>query len=74
MEMKSAIKIFLFIATFLVMLPIELHAQNIRVTGVVRGNNGERVAGVTVTDLGRQRVLGITDEDVSLAKGGKREP
>ena len=63
MEMKSAIKIFLFIATFLVLLPIELYAQNIRVTGVVRGNNGERVAGVTVTDLGRQRVLGITDED-----------
>ena len=45
------------------MAPIELYAQNIRVSGVVRGNNGERVAGVSITDLGRQRVLGITDED-----------
>lgn len=47
----------------IVMAPIELYAQNIRVSGVVRGNNGERVAGVSITDLGRQRVLGITDED-----------
>ena len=49
--------------TLIVMTPIELYAQNIRVSGVVRGNNGERVAGVSITDLGRQRVLGITDDD-----------
>ena len=50
-------------AAFIIMLPIELYAQNIRVTGVVRGNNGERIPGVSVTDVGNQRVLGITDED-----------
>ena len=61
--MKKITKIFLLIATLVLMLPIELYAQNIRVSGVVRGNNGERVAGVSVTDLGRQRVLGITDDD-----------
>ena len=61
--MNKATKIFLLIATLIVMLPIELYAQNIRVTGVVRGNNGERIPGVSITDLGRQRVLGITDED-----------
>ena len=61
--MKKTTKIFLLIATLILMLPIDLYAQNIRVAGVVRGNNGERVAGVSITDLGRQRVLGITDED-----------
>ena len=61
--MKKTTKIFLLIATLIVMLPLELYAQNIRVSGVVRGNNGERIAGVSVKDLGRQRILGITDED-----------
>ncbi|MBR5532380.1 MAG: carboxypeptidase-like regulatory domain-containing protein [Bacteroidales bacterium] len=61
--MKKTIKIFLLVATLIIMLPIDLYAQNIRVMGVVRGNNGERIAGVTITDLGRQRILGITDED-----------
>ncbi len=61
--MKKTTKIFLLIATFMVMLPIELSAQNIRVSGVVRGNNGERIPGVSIKDLGRQRVLGLTDED-----------
>ena len=61
--MKNTKKIFLLVVTLAMMLPIELYAQNIRVAGVVRGNNGERIAGVSVTDLGRQRVLGITDED-----------
>lgn len=61
--MNKIIKIFFLLVTFIVMTPIELYAQNIRVSGVVRGNNGERVAGVSITDLGRQRVLGITDDD-----------
>ena len=61
--MNKIIKIFFLLVTLIVMTPIELYAQNIRVSGVVRGNNGERVAGVSITDLGRQRVLGITDDD-----------
>lgn len=61
--MNKIIKIFFLLVVLIVMAPIELYAQNIRVSGVVRGNNGERVAGVSITDLGRQRVLGITDED-----------
>ncbi len=61
--MNKIIKIFFLLVVLVVMAPIELYAQNIRVSGVVRGNNGERVAGVSITDLGRQRVLGITDED-----------
>ena len=61
--MNKTTKIFLLMAAFIIMLPIELYAQNIRVTGVVRGNNGERIPGVSVTDVGNQRVLGITDED-----------
>ncbi|MBR4119660.1 MAG: carboxypeptidase-like regulatory domain-containing protein [Bacteroidales bacterium] len=61
--MNKIIKIFFLLVTLIIMTPIELYAQNIRVSGVVRGNNGERVAGVSITDLGRQRVLGITDED-----------
>ena len=44
--MKKTIKIFLLVATLIIMLPIDLYAQNIRVMGVVRGNNGERIAGV----------------------------
>lgn len=61
--MKKTTTIFLLIATLIVMLPLDIYAQNIRVSGVVRGNNGERIAGVSVKDLGRQRILGITDED-----------
>lgn len=62
-EMKKLTKIFTLISLIAVMMPMEILAQNIRVTGVVRGNNGERIAGVSVKDLGRQRVLGITDDD-----------
>lgn len=61
--MKRISKILLLIATLILALPFEICAQNIRLTGVVRGNNGERIGGVSITDLGRQRVLGITDED-----------
>ncbi len=61
--MKLSIKILMSLAFALAMLPAISNAQNIRVTGVVRGNNGERIPGATIKDLGNQRVVGTTDDD-----------
>ena len=61
--MKLSIKILMSLLIALAIMPTISYAQNIRVTGVVRGNNGERIPGVSITDLGNQRVVGLTDDD-----------
>lgn len=61
--MKLSIKILITFIIALAIYPTISSAQNIRVTGVARGNNGERIPGVSITDLGNQRVVGVTDDD-----------
>ena len=41
----------------------DIIAQNLRVAGVVRGNNEERLAGVTIINKETKKVVGLTDED-----------
>ena len=60
--MKNCIHIF-FVAVFLFLFSFTVQAQTIRVNGTVKGNNGERLVGVTVTDIASGKVIGITDED-----------
>ena len=42
---------------------VDIIAQNLRVAGVVRGNNEERLAGVTIINKETKKVVGLTDED-----------
>lgn len=61
--MKKTIKIILLTLTVMLSLPMLATAQNMRVTGVVRGNSGERIPGVSLKDVGTEKVVGVTDED-----------
>ncbi|MEG1573941.1 MAG: carboxypeptidase-like regulatory domain-containing protein [Bacteroidales bacterium] len=61
--MKKITKVTLLSFIIILLLPLFATAQNIRVAGVVRGNNGERISGVSLKDVGTEKILGLTNED-----------
>ena len=61
--MKSFIQICFLSAFILLLSGVDILAQNLRVAGVVRGNNEERLAGVTIINKETKKVVGLTDED-----------
>ena len=61
--MKSFIQICFLSALIFLLSGVDIIAQNLRVAGVVRGNNEERLAGVTIINKETKKVVGLTDED-----------
>ena len=61
--MKSFIQICFLSALIFLLSGVDIIAQNLRVAGVVRGNNEERLAGVTIINKETEKVVGLTDED-----------
>lgn len=61
--MKSFIQICFLSALIFLLAGVDIIAQNLRVAGVVRGNNEERLAGVTIINKETKKVVGLTDED-----------
>ncbi|WP_302546799.1 hypothetical protein [Coprobacter fastidiosus] len=61
--MKSFIQICFLSALIFLLSGVDIIAQNLRVAGVVRGNNEERLAGVTIINKKTEKVVGLTDED-----------
>ncbi len=61
--MKSFIPICFLSALIFLLSGVDIIAQNLRVAGVVRGNNEERLAGVTIINKETKKVVGLTDED-----------
>ncbi|WP_297927996.1 hypothetical protein [uncultured Coprobacter sp.] len=61
--MKSFIQICFLSALIFLLSGVDIIAQNLRVAGVVRGNNEERLAGVTIINKETKNVVGLTDED-----------
>ena len=61
--MKSVIQICFLSALIFLLSGVDIIAQNLRVAGVVRGNNEERLAGVTIINKETKKVVGLTDED-----------
>ncbi|WP_418495745.1 hypothetical protein [Coprobacter sp.] len=61
--MKSFIQICFLSALIFLLSGVDIIAQNLRVAGVVRGNNEERLAGVTIINEETKKVVGLTDED-----------
>lgn len=61
--MKSFIQICFLSALIFLLSGVDIIAQNLRVAGVVRGNNEERLTGVTIINKETKKVVGLTDED-----------
>ena len=61
--MKSFIQICFLSALIFLLSGVDIIAQNLRVAGVVRGNNEARLAGVTIINKKTEKVVGLTDED-----------
>ena len=61
--MKKFKKVYFLSALMFLFSGIGVVAQNLRVAGVVRGNNEERLAGVTIINKETGKVVGLTDED-----------
>ena len=61
--MKSFIQICFLSALIFLLSGVDIIAQNLRVAGVVRVNNEERLAGVTIINKETKKVVGLTDED-----------
>ena len=61
--MKKLKQIFFLSELIFLFMGVDVMAQNLRVAGVVRGNNEERLAGVTITNKETKKVIGMTDED-----------
>lgn len=61
--MKNLKRIYFLFAFIFLFSGFDIVAQNLRVAGVVRGNNEERLAGVTIIDKETKKVVGLTDED-----------
>ena len=61
--MKSFIQICFLSALIFLLSGVDIIAQNLRVAGVVRGNNEERLAGVTIINKETKKVVGLTDVD-----------
>ena len=61
--MKSFIQICFLSALIFLLSGVDIIAQNLRVAGVVRGNNEDRLAGVTIINKETEKVVGLTDED-----------
>ena len=61
--MRSFIQICFLSALIFLLSGVDIIAQNLRVAGVVRGNNEERLAGVTIINKETEKVVGLTDED-----------
>ena len=61
--MKSFIQICFLSALIFLLSGVDIIAQNLRVAGVVRGYNEERLAGVTIINKETKKVVGLTDED-----------
>lgn len=61
--MKSFIQICFLSALIFLLSGVDIIAQNLRVAGVVRGNNEERLVGVTIINKETKKVVGLTDED-----------
>lgn len=60
---KSYIRIFSIFLFFLSISAFQAFAQKQRVAGVVKGENGELLSGVLVTDEGSGDVVGVSNDD-----------